>query len=453
MQCFVSRRVPRLLGALFTLALVGCALTSCHHHDAPRNPEITAEVQLLVASKPKTPDDIKPYDEALVWNEYAVKKVKEGNLPATKIRVAQWSVVAAQPIPAPSKVGETVTLKLVPYESIKGLDEIAASNDLDVVADEPPRFLDLSQKLDAAHTPGPIRFDYRGNLSEKMRLYWKLRGQLRLVVMGNSYAIKGINTRVFFTDEAGQRAGEEKGNPTALNLAPAGGNMKLQCLMLHDYVLPLDKIEWVIWTISPFLFNKDREDDSRYEEFVSSPGLKYDQDNRSRLWPMPAGRELLTMRDLRKFNLNLNAMDFWVQDNRAQTTLPADPDKQRQQILKACHTTRFAWSDTLFAEFQSTLTDLSKKGVRVLLLTPPIHPAVRDAVASDRHGTSHEGYGQAVAHLTTLAQQTPHVWFRDINQDGHHDFTSEEFYDEDHLNGKGAQHLTQMLLQWMGTCH
>lgn len=410
------------------------------------------EAQLLAASKPKTPEDIKPYDEALVWNEYAVKKVINGTLKASKIRVAHWSVAAAQPVPVLSKVGETTTLKLVPFDSIKGLDEIAASNDLDVVADEPPRFLDLSQKLDAAHTPGPIRYDYRGNLSEKMRLFWQLRGQLRTVVMGNSYAIKGVNTRVFFTDESGKRVGEETGYPTALNLAPAGGNMKLQCLMLREYVIPLPKVEWVIWTISPFLFNEHREDESRYQEFVSSPGWKYDQDNKSRLWPVPTKTELVSLRDLRKFNLNLNAMDFWVQDSRAQSVLPSDPEKQHQQILKECHATRFGWSDALFGQFQATLSELSKKGVRVLLLTPPVHPAVRDAVASDRHGTSHEGYAQTVSHLTAVASQLPHVWFRDINQDGHHDFSEQEFYDEDHLNAKGAEHLSRLLVQWMDSC-
>jgi hypothetical protein len=66
---------------------------------AARNmPErIVAEVNLVAKSKTPTPEQIAPYRNALVINEYEVVSVREGKLDAKKIRVAEWGLRDIQP--------------------------------------------------------------------------------------------------------------------------------------------------------------------------------------------------------------------------------------------------------------------------------------------------------------------------------------------------------------------
>ena len=66
---------------------------------AARNmPErIVAEVNLVAKSKTPTPEQIAPYRNALVINEYEVVSVREGKLDAKKIRVAEWGLRDTQP--------------------------------------------------------------------------------------------------------------------------------------------------------------------------------------------------------------------------------------------------------------------------------------------------------------------------------------------------------------------
>jgi hypothetical protein len=58
---------------------------------------IVAEVNLVATSKTPTPDQIAPYRNALVINEYEVVSVREGTLDAPKIRVAEWGLWDTKP--------------------------------------------------------------------------------------------------------------------------------------------------------------------------------------------------------------------------------------------------------------------------------------------------------------------------------------------------------------------
>ena len=65
---------------------------------ARKMPErIVAEVNLVATSKTPTPEQIAPYRNALVINEYEVVSVLEGKLDAKKIRVAEWGVRDTKP--------------------------------------------------------------------------------------------------------------------------------------------------------------------------------------------------------------------------------------------------------------------------------------------------------------------------------------------------------------------
>ncbi|HSJ04598.1 MAG: hypothetical protein ACAI34_00520, partial [Verrucomicrobium sp.] len=179
--------------------LLMLAMPACRKEREARVPG--AELQVLaertVISKIKMPEDILPYDDALVWHEYQVKRVYFGECASEKIRVAHWCVAGSKAVPVEDKIGEEVTLSLRPYGENRGLEDVTQSDDLDVTEDL-PKFIDLGQTLQVATTPDAMRMDYSGFFSEQMTLYWKLRPQLRLVAMGNSLVTKGIATRMFY---------------------------------------------------------------------------------------------------------------------------------------------------------------------------------------------------------------------------------------------------------------
>ncbi|RBP42589.1 hypothetical protein DES53_106298 [Roseimicrobium gellanilyticum] len=433
----------RLSASLLFCSLVLLLIPSCNERQQAQKPEIRVEVERVAASKAKTPEDVRPYDEALTWHEYKVKRVLSGKLEAPVIRVAHWSVIAAKSVPVSDKQGEEVTLQVVPFDSVEDIKDIAASDDLEITAEEPPRFLDLSQSLAQQSTPSVVRLDYRGNVSDQMQIYWKVRGQLQAVVMGNSHATKGVCPREFF----GQ---ENWSTPVMLNLAPAGGNNKLQCLMIREYVEPLPKLKWVMWVVSARTFNKERTDERKYEEFTASPGWQYDQKHKATLWPVPASDKVVSATELEA--LNITGCDEWGWEGRKQTNLPKSLEEQRKQILQLCDSERFAWSEDIFAEFKATAQQLAKKGVKVLLFTTPLHPYTKDAAASDPDGTTHEGFREVVQHMQKLDAETPGLWFQDFHKDGVHDFPPDEFYDVDHLNRKGTARLAEKIRPWMEEC-
>jgi hypothetical protein len=428
--------------AVFCFVAIALLFPACNERQEAVNPEIQVEVERIAASKAKTPQDIQPYDEALAWHEYRVKRVLSGKLEADTIRVAHWTVVAAKPMSVSAKSGEVVTLKIVPFQSLKGLEDVAASDDLDFAA-ERPRFLDLSQSLAQATPPGAIRFDYRGNVSDQMRLYWKLRGQLRAVAMGNSQATKGVNCRAIMGDG-------DADTPQMLNMAPAGSNNEQQCLMLREYVLPLPKLEWLLWVVSARSFNAHRKDSRKLQEFTTSPGWLYDQKHKKEFWPMPDGTPLVGIEELRKMkDLQLDITGSLIV---AKTSLPANLDEQRKFVLKECDSTRFRWSDPIFGAFCGTARTFTARGVKVLVFTTPMHPFTKDADASDPDGTTHEGFREMVRHMEEFARNTPGLWFRDFHKDGDHGYPPAEFYDADHVNEAGSIRLGISIQEWMKTC-
>ncbi|HSI65092.1 MAG TPA: hypothetical protein VLE43_18340 [Candidatus Saccharimonadia bacterium] len=435
-------RTPAAL-SFCTVIIIILLMPSCNKRQQAQNPEIQVEVERVAASKAKTPEDVRPYDEALAWHEYKVKRVLSGKLEAPVIRVAHWTVIAAKSVPLSDKPGEVLTLKVVPFESVEDIKDIAASDDLDITAEEPPRFLDLSQSLAQERTPSVVRMDYRGNVSDQMQLYWRLRGQLRIVAMGNSHATKGVCPREFL----GQ---ENWTTPLMLNMAPAGGNNRLQCLMIKEYIAPLPKLEWVMWVVSARTFNAERRDERKYEEFTASAGWLYDQKNKATLWPAPIPEKLVTSTELEA--LNITGCDEWGWEGRKQSNLPTSLDEQRQQILKQCDSERFKWSEDIFAEFKATAQALAKNGVKVLLFTTPLHPYTKDANASDPDGTTHEGFQEVVQHMQKLDAETPGLWFQDFHKDGAHAFPPAEFYDVDHLNRAGTARLAELIRPWMEQC-
>lgn len=451
-QCRISEFDNARPMNLFELSMVRAAfvticllvLAACSKKQTLPSDVLQVRAHRVAASKGKKPQDILPYDEAIAWHEYVVDKELAGELEAgvKRIRVAHWTVRHGKAMPCSEKLGEEVTLTLRTFGEADSKQGVATSDDLELTADEPPRFYDATWELAQAANPEHSRLDYWGTASDQMTIYWKLRSQLRLVIMGNSHGTKDVCPRTFY-------GGMNWQTPVAINMSPPGSNNALQCLVLKQYVEPLPHIEWIVWVLSPRNFNDVGDDARKYRDFINSPGYQYDYSHWAKLWPAPSA-PLVTLADLKK--LDIGVTDWWGWEGRAHSKIPESLDEARPLLLDRMKSVDFRFSEAKWRELTTAVDELSAKGIRLLLLTPPFHPVSAEAAAADPDGTSHEGQKELVRRLQEYAASKRHVWFRDFNKDGHHDFVHSDFYDEDHLNRQGSFKLTDLIVEWMNQC-
>jgi len=432
--------VYRFVSLLPAAAFLGAVLSSCE-----KKPLADGGAKVVVvrtaASDIKDLDEIAPYDEALVWHEYEVKEVLEGILTAPKIRVAHWSVIRGKNVAVGSTLGETTELKIRPYDKDdkENFTDVVISDDLDIVAEEPPRFMDMGSILAQGQTPGAVRYDYDSLYSDQMQLYWQLRHQLELVVLGNSHAAKGIRPSMLLGEA-------NKNTPQAFNMGAGGANVDMQCMLARDYILPLPKLKTLVWLVSARTFNEELSNTQRrFDIFKSSPGYDYDREHWNELWPVSKDAPQTTVADLQKLSLNLKKLDPWGWSGRDKTLdakgLSLLPEKLSHQD--------FDFDKKAWKTFASVVNEATAKGVKVYIMTSPIHPLSKDTPAADPDGSTHQGQAETVARLKELDASNPLVWFWDVNKSGAHDFEPEQFYDVDHLNLNGATDLTQRVATWI----
>jgi hypothetical protein len=438
------RIAAKAFGAMAVLAVAGGGLISCgdkeDEAEKRRNegPEIQVEARLTARSVPPTLEEIAPYDEALVYHEYEVLRVLRGELDSESVRAGRWAVLGSKEQAPAGETGSVSTMTLVPVDEVPGLDRVRSKDDLAFDPDA-PLYLDLSQSLAMAEPSKHVRYDYRGDISRRLRTYWLIRNQLRLVVLGNSHAACGVDPSLFYAPENGK-------TPSALSMSPAGSGMDFQCLLAREYVSTLPNIEWVVWAVSPRIFNARAAYDRRHELFIESPGYQYDRKHWSELWPVEETAEPMTVEDILTTVGTTNRPWGWSPSKVYEFPDPLD-EKSEREILHRCRMDRFKESPELWEQFEETLALLTEKGIKVLLFTPPYHPLVVRGKAVDMDGTGREAYAGIVARLESLAAKNPLVLFEDIHRAGEHDFPNGEFANPDHLSDIGAHHLTSMLVE------
>lgn len=403
----------------------------------------------LAATEGRTAEDIAPYDEALAWHEYEVKKTLEGEWddeifpePPAKVRVAHWAVVKGKTVTQDTVVGQQVELMIKPFEAKSTqLQDVAIDDDLEIAANEPPRFLDLKVFMEDGLTPEALRYDYGGFVSKQMHLYWQLRSQLELVVLGNSHASRAIYTSEVLDEE-------NKQFPKALNLGTGGADGYLQCWMAERYVLPLPKLKTIIWMVSPRTFNKALRSNYRHEIFLRSPGSEYERKHEDELWPVPLEAPKVTVGDLQA--LSLTGVDAWgwTGNNRPRKH-KGTKMKVYQLMEKKLSKVSFQFDEDLWQQFQQMLTKFTDRKVDVFIVISPIHPLSNDTPAADPDGSPPRAFKDLVERLNDLEEDNPRIFFHDTNRIGDHGFKNGDFYDEDHLNKVGSLKFTNWLKLWM----
>lgn len=431
--------MPRLF-RLLSLSLVTLLLAGCNKDDQDPWPhvELVVEARRISTGKPMTVDQVGAYEEALVWQEYELVKVIKGDLPkkVKKFLVGHWCVIARQERPVDVGIGAVATLPLVPpfpgWKDSKATEPDQFDEDL-------PRYIE-AYKGDGA-VPKNLRTDYGSIFSRLMSVYWELRPQIKMVIMGNSHTGVGVEPgRLMLPENAT--------TPCAISLAAAGSHMPYQCLLIREYVKDLPKLEWVVWGVSTRSFNKERSLNHRMNSFLSSPGRKWDEEHWKEFWPVPPAPPK-TFDELKKKGYGPEVIwEYWSEKKKRTFPVPID-EPTKAKLLKLMGKENSTWWDEAWTEFEATVKSLTDKGVKVLLFTPPTHPISKEAVAVDADQTSRADHQKLIEKLTALGKDQPKVWFHDYNNGGNHPLLHEDFFDVDHLWPTGSEKLTQQLDAWI----
>ncbi|MFP4106727.1 MAG: hypothetical protein ACLFVU_11630 [Phycisphaerae bacterium] len=428
------------------LLVLCCVAAAAERLTAATGQRLTLEATLIRKSETITAEDIAPYRKALICYEYRVEKVLRGTCDAKTVRVFHWAVRAGKPLPMLSaRKGSRVRLKVEPCSAHKHLQTEKRSDTLAGDTDT-PLFYDIGQtekirrrrekQIRRALGRGKRSFDYGCGLSEKIRGFLVCRKQLRLVGVGDSRTQQGFKPSLMY-----ERADTDR--PPAYNLAVESTSLFFQDRLIREYLLTCPKLEWVVYGVSPRVLNEQWTNRGKLHNLLRSPGYRYDRKHRKELETLD-GLEAVTADELRALKLNGRYVSpcGWNNNKRKQRERRAD--KSVAQHFQRC---RFDLSVRRLILLRTLARDLHRRGVRLMIFTPPIHPGSALSPAVDDDGTSREGNQLLVRNLNQLAREFANVEFVDINRGGRHELGRESFADGDHCNETGADKLTRQLEQ------
>ncbi len=261
------------------------------------------------------------------------------------------------------------------------------------------------------------------------RLFLKLRGQLKIAALGDSRVEKGIDPKYFLGEE-------NRKYPMALNFGSGGSGLPRVQVIIEGYLVHAPKLQWVVYGISPRVFNRYYRSDEGDDIKRSS---LYRSDKQQQGWPEITG-ELVPA----------NAIDdddfsAWGFDGEDGTDDDIEDEKERRDKQRDLRKGRYRFDTKRLEIFESLIQLLARRNVSMLAFTPPIHPLSIGQPCTDDDGTPREAYDELVEKMNALDKKHPNFYFIDINNKGEHNLKHKDFNNFDHLNTKGAKKLTLML--------
>jgi uncharacterized membrane protein YkoI len=298
--------------------------------------------------------------------------------------------------------------------------------------------IDLEMKEDGTVVKKRVRDngdDMPGSLRKVRQKFMPLRGQLKVVVIGDSRAEKGVDPKYFLGEE-------NQKHPIAFSFGPCARGMAMAQLLCEDYFAHGSKMEWVIYGMSSRVLNKYYTPGNNEDDIKESRGYLADK----AAWAtLPEVTELVEFGDI-----DTDDSSQWGFDGKDEIKDDISEKGERERTIRELSGKgRFILEHKRIEMLESAIKTLAEHNVKLLLFTPPIHPISKGMPCTDDDGTNREAFDELVAQMNALDKKYPNFHFYDVNKKGEHGLEHECFYDLDHLNIRGAKKLSLRLNDFM----
>ncbi|MCC5828109.1 MAG: hypothetical protein JJU36_01555 [Phycisphaeraceae bacterium] len=407
----------------------------------PIRPTLSVQAELLAKAPTPTLEQISPYTDALVIYRYRVTRVHGGNrdLEDKVINVSHWGIYRGHTQSVTRhNVGRRQRLSLTEFTNVSGEVQTVFRSELDDDdADNlAPLFHDIGRGIDLPPEER-TRWGYGVDLTDMMPLFFELKDQLKLVVLGDCQAWFANRAELYMADE-------NRITPVSLSMCQQRSGLPFQKLMVDHYLVNLPKLEWVILTWNPRFVSKAwTEHGVQARRFSSSRGFAFDRENEKEIWKPREGEPLTVSKIVEQPRFTR----LWSQ--RPWGWIYLSPDRHRfnprGEVIRAQRLKGvYEFVPERWEIFESIVETLAEKDVKVLVYTTPIHPESANHPVKDKTGVDAEGYQDQVRMMREMEKRySRHLFFYDLNNMGDNGLKHEDFENIDHVSASGALKVSQ----------
>ncbi|MHC4477280.1 MAG: PepSY-like domain-containing protein [Planctomycetota bacterium] len=277
--------------------------------------------------------------------------------------------------------------------------------------------------------------DLPGDFRRMRRTFLQLRGQLKVVVIGDSRAEKGVDPQYFLGEE-------NQKHPIAFSFGSCAKGIAMAQIMVEDYFAHGPKMQWVVYGLSTRVLNRYYRSGDNEDNVKESSVYREDKARWATLGDI--GSELVPFSEVDDDD------SPWGFDGEDGVDDDLEDEDDREDALDDLGGRgRYKFDLKRLEILESMIKTLAENNIRMLTFSPPIHPISIGQPCTDDDGTTREAYDEFVARMNAFDQKYPNFHFLDVNKKGEHGFEHECFNDMDHLNTRGAKKLSLMLNDFM----
>ena len=264
----------------------------------------------------------------------------------------------------------------------------------------------------------------------KMDYFWQYRDTTELVVLGSSRTFDGVDPEAITS-------------MFAINMSYSAQDMGSTLFYIKNYILPLmPKLKVIVIAL-----DYDRwyvKDENWKEWFADIPGYEYDKNHD--YW---RDGFLGDMYEASQHAMGVNDYEYEAFGyHRGLFTSPSEG--WGEDVPEVVHDS--SWFDVDKSGYEFNLEHLTEilglarnYGVHVVGIVFPQSPNFLKTNAWGRYGLTRGAAKQIQSTVLDLIHSYPNFTVFDEYHDGHHDYSSELFFDEDHLSMDGALVLASRL--------
>jgi hypothetical protein len=396
------------------------------------SPARSVSAVLRTKSNMPTVKGIAPYRDALVVYEYEVTESNE------TLHVAHWAIVDAIAQPSAKRtIGRTYKMALRPLRDYPVARGVTTSNTLEnfdaavwVQTDQALKLRELGDN------------EYGRGITERMRTMHALRGQLELLVWGDSRTDQGVDASLLLGSDPNAFV------PRTYNIAVASSGLDTLEWLSDHYLPHMPKLRWLVIGVAPRMVSESW-DGRELRKITDSPAWRRDRKTDLAAWRNPPAA-VLTLEQLRR-RKELKWDEYcWGGDhhNHGSMSLKSARSRARHKARNP----RWTLEVRDWLQLRRILRSLDRRGVNVLLFTPPTHPVFGETKVISEDSISREGHREFVRRLKRMEKHLARLFVLDVNKGARHDIPVKYFRDLDHLNSAGRTVLSRRLEAFRRTC-